>query len=85
MELRLVAPADHRLPQLTTVWVPDDLGPGCDEADVRRRLLDDFGIEIGAGVGPLAGKAWRIGCMGHTARPRNVRLLLAALGEVLGR
>jgi len=85
MGLRLVAPADHRLPQLTTAWVPDDLGPGCEEADVRRRLLDDFGIEIGAGVGPLAGKAWRIGCMGHTARPRNVRLLLAALGEVLGR
>jgi alanine-glyoxylate transaminase/serine-glyoxylate transaminase/serine-pyruvate transaminase len=85
MGMRLVAPVEHRLPHLTTVWVPDDLVPGCEEADVRRMLLDDFGIEIGAGVGPLAGKAWRIGCMGHTARRRNVTLLLAALGEVLSR
>jgi len=85
MGLRLVAPAEHRLPQLTTVWIPDDLPGGRDEGSVRRSLLDDFGIEIGAGVGPMAGKAWRIGCMGHTARHRNVVTLLAALGEVLGR
>ena len=82
--LELVAPADHRLPQLTTVWVPDDLGP-LDEAGVRAALLHRYGIEIGAGVGPMAGRAWRIGCMGHTARLRNVELLLGALGEVLGR
>ncbi len=80
----LVAPADHRLPQLTTVWVPEDLG-GMSEADVRTTLLRRYGIEIGAGVGVMAGRAWRIGCMGHTARPRNVELLLGALGEVLGR
>lgn len=85
MGMRLVAPAGHRLPQLTTVWIPDELGRGHDEVSVRRSLLDDFGIEIGAGVGPLAGKAWRIGCMGHTARRRNATLLLAALSEVLGR
>jgi len=83
--LRLVAPEGHRLPQLTTVWVPADLPPGTDEAALRQSLLTDFGIEIGAGVGPQAGKVWRIGCMGHTARRRNVTLLLAALGEVLGR
>jgi alanine-glyoxylate transaminase/serine-glyoxylate transaminase/serine-pyruvate transaminase len=83
--LRLVAPAENRLPQLTTVWVPDDLPAGTDEATVRRRLLTEYGIEIGAGVGPQAGKVWRIGCMGHTARRRNVTLLLAALGQVLGR
>ena len=82
--LELVAPASHRLPQLTTVWVPDDLG-GMGEADVRAALLDRYGIEIGAGVGVMAGKVWRIGCMGHTARLRNVELLLGALGEVLGR
>jgi alanine-glyoxylate transaminase/serine-glyoxylate transaminase/serine-pyruvate transaminase len=81
MGLGLVAPATHRLAQLTTVWVPE----GTDEAGVRRSLLEDFGIEIGAGVGPLAGRVWRIGCMGHTARRRNVTLLLAALREVLGR
>jgi alanine-glyoxylate transaminase / serine-glyoxylate transaminase / serine-pyruvate transaminase len=85
MGLRLVAPSGHRLPQLTTVWVPDDLPAGADEAAVRRSLLMDYGIEIGAGVGPQAGLVWRIGCMGHTARRRNVTLLLAALGEVLGR
>ena len=54
-------------------------------AAVRRRLLERYGIEIGGGVGPFAGKVWRIGCMGHTARPRNVTLLLAALEEVLAR
>jgi alanine-glyoxylate transaminase/serine-glyoxylate transaminase/serine-pyruvate transaminase len=85
MGLRLVAPAENRLPQLTTVWVPEELPPGMDEAAVRRALLEHFGIEIGAGVGPMAGRAWRIGCMGHTARRRNVVLLLAALAEVLGR
>ena len=50
-----------------------------------KRLLERYGIEIGGGVGAYAGKVWRIGCMGHTARPRNVILLLAALEEVLGR
>ncbi len=79
--LRLWATAGHRLPQLTTVLVPE----GADDATVRRRLLDDYDIEIGGGVGAWAGKVWRIGCMGHTARRRNVTLLLAALAEVLGR
>jgi alanine-glyoxylate transaminase/serine-glyoxylate transaminase/serine-pyruvate transaminase len=82
--LRLVPPATHRLPQLTTVWVPEDLA-GEGEAGVRAALLGRYGIEIGSGVGPMAGRVWRIGCMGHTARLRNVELLLGALGEVLGR
>jgi alanine-glyoxylate transaminase/serine-glyoxylate transaminase/serine-pyruvate transaminase len=80
----LVAPASNRLPQLTTVWVPDDLG-GRSEAEVRAALLHRYGIEIGAGVGVMAGRVWRIGCMGHTARLRNVEVFLGALGEVLGR
>jgi alanine-glyoxylate transaminase/serine-glyoxylate transaminase/serine-pyruvate transaminase len=80
----LVAPEAHRLPQLTTVWVPDDLGD-MSEAMVRAALLQRYGIEIGAGVGVMAGRAWRIGCMGHTARLRNVELLLGALEEVLSR
>jgi alanine-glyoxylate transaminase/serine-glyoxylate transaminase/serine-pyruvate transaminase len=75
----LVADAAHRLPELTTAWLP----PGLDDASTRRRLLDHYGIEVGGGLGRFAGKAWRIGCMGHTARPRNVALLLGALEEVL--
>jgi alanine-glyoxylate transaminase / serine-glyoxylate transaminase / serine-pyruvate transaminase len=76
----LVDPA-HRLPQLTTVRVP----AGVDEAACRAELLRTYDIEIGAGAGQLAGRIWRIGCMGHTARRRNVVTLLGALGEVLGR
>lgn len=83
--LELLAPASHRLPQLTTVVVPDDLPGAAAESDVRRQLLQAYDIEIGAGVGPLAGRVWRIGCMGHSARPRHVDALLAALAEVLGR
>jgi len=83
--LGLVAPPTHRLPQLTTVRVPEELPGGMSEADIRRALLDRYGIEIGAGVGPMAGRVWRIGCMGHTARIRNVELLLAALGSLLDR
>lgn len=81
MGLELWAAEGHRLPQLTTVVVPD----GVDDGAVRRALLARYGIEIGGGVGPWAGKIWRIGCMGHTARVRSVTLLLAALGELLGR
>jgi alanine-glyoxylate transaminase/serine-glyoxylate transaminase/serine-pyruvate transaminase len=79
--LQLFAQEGHRLPELTTVMVPD----GADDGAVRARLLDYYGIEIGGGVGAYAGKVWRIGCMGHTARPANVTLLLEALREVLGR
>jgi alanine-glyoxylate transaminase / serine-glyoxylate transaminase / serine-pyruvate transaminase len=83
--LTLFAQADHRLPQLTTVEVPPGLPRGMTEADCRRVLLQRYGIEIGAGAGQLAGKVWRIGCMGHTARRRNVLALLGALREVLDR
>jgi alanine-glyoxylate transaminase/serine-glyoxylate transaminase/serine-pyruvate transaminase len=81
MGLELWVPEGHRLPQLTTVVVPERVEDG----PVRSTLLQRYGIEIGGGVGPWAGKIWRIGCMGHTARIRNVTLLLAALAEVLGR
>ncbi len=78
--LELLVGTDHRLPQLTTVRIP----VGVDDAAVRRVLLSTYGIEIGAGAGRLAGQIWRIGCMGHTARRRNVLSLLGALKEVLG-
>jgi alanine-glyoxylate transaminase/serine-glyoxylate transaminase/serine-pyruvate transaminase len=79
----LFAEKGHRLPQLTSVWVPADRLPdGVDEAAARRLLLDRYGIEVGGGLGAFAGKVWRIGCMGNTARMRNVTLLLAALEEL---
>lgn len=76
-----VSQAGHHLPMLNAVRIPD----GGDDATVRRRLLEEFGIEIGGGLGAFKGKAWRIGLMGHSATRRNVTLVLAALGEVLGR
>lgn len=81
MGLELFAEADARLPELTTVRVPS----GVDSAVVRRELLDRYGIEIGAGAGQYADTIWRIGLMGHNARPAAVTLLLGALREVLGR
>jgi alanine-glyoxylate transaminase/serine-glyoxylate transaminase/serine-pyruvate transaminase len=79
MGLSLFAAAGSRLPELTTVRVPE----GVDSAAVRASLLADYGIEIGGGVKEYAATVWRVGCMGHTARLRNVTLLLAALGSVL--
>jgi len=83
--LVLFAEEGHRLPQLTTVEIPAELPDGLSEAGCRQLLLSRYGIEIGAGAGQLAGKVWRIGCMGHTARRRNVVTLLGALKEVLDR
>jgi alanine-glyoxylate transaminase/serine-glyoxylate transaminase/serine-pyruvate transaminase len=74
----LVEPA-HRLPQLNTVLVPD----GVDEAAVRAYVLAKWDLEIGAGLGPLKGKVWRIGLMGASATPWHVRLCLTALCEAL--
>ena len=73
--LQLLAQEGHRLPQLTTVALPD----GVDEAAWRRRLLDEHGIEVGGGLGAFAGRAWRIGLMGHTATDANAERLLSIL------
>jgi alanine-glyoxylate transaminase/serine-glyoxylate transaminase/serine-pyruvate transaminase len=73
-----VAPAS-RLPQLNAVRIPE----GVDDGAVREALLRDFDIEIGAGLGELAGSTWRIGLMGHSSRPRNVFALLTALEATL--
>lgn len=77
--LKLSAQEGHQLWQLNAVTVPT----GCDEAAVRKRLLNEFNIEIGAGLGPLKGKVWRIGLMGETSSPSNVRTFLAALETIL--
>ncbi|KQY61786.1 pyridoxal-phosphate-dependent aminotransferase family protein [Nocardioides sp. Root140] len=81
MGLELFAEKGSRLPDLTTVRVPD----GVDSAAVRRTLLERYDIEIGGGAGEFAASVWRIGLMGPNARPDAVALLLAALAETLGR
>lgn len=80
MGLDLLVAENARLPQLNTVKVPD----GIDEAAVRATLLNRYGLEIGAGLGALAGKVWRIGLMGFSATPRNVLFCLGALEAVMG-
>jgi alanine-glyoxylate transaminase/serine-glyoxylate transaminase/serine-pyruvate transaminase len=77
---RLVVPEGHRLPELTTAWLPD----GADDATLRKSLLETYGIEVGGGLGEFAGKAWRIGLMGNSARERSVTTLLGALRDLLG-
>ena len=77
--LELLADPEFRLNPLTTVGIPE----GIDDAQVRSILLNDYGIEIGGGLGEFRGKAWRIGLMGDSARDRNVLALLSALEQIL--
>ena len=81
MGLSLLVEKPWRLPNLNTVLIPQ----GADDAAVRKELRQTYKIEVGAGLGPLAGKIWRIGIMGHTARKENVDTLLAALKKILGK
>ena len=81
MGLSLLVEKPHRLPNLNTVLIPE----GVDDAAVRKELRQNYKIEIGAGLGTLGGKIWRIGIMGHMARKENVDTLLAALKKILGR
>jgi len=78
--MTLHVPLEYRLPSLTTVRIPQ----GVDDLQVRGRLLNEYNIEIGGGLGELKGKVWRIGLMGYSSRPENVLLLLAVLGKMLG-
>ena len=79
--IEFAAQQGHQLPMLNAVRIPQ----GVDDVAVRRGLLEQFGIEIGAGLGDFKGKVWRIGLMGYGAQARNVLLLLAALEQLLGR
>ncbi|MDH5190720.1 MAG: alanine--glyoxylate aminotransferase family protein [Gammaproteobacteria bacterium] len=81
MGLKFVVDEKDRLPQLNAVYIPD----GVDDVAVRSALLNDYSLEIGAGLGVMAGKVWRIGLMGHACNKRNVLLCLGALGDVLSR
>jgi alanine-glyoxylate transaminase/serine-glyoxylate transaminase/serine-pyruvate transaminase len=78
--LELFGDPENRLSMLTCVMIPE----GVDDAAVRSRLLQDYGIEIAGGFGPLKGKAWRIGLMGYSSSERNVHYLISALREILG-
>ena len=77
--LVLTAQEGHRLWQLNAVGVPE----GADEAGIRTTLLNEHGIEIGPGLGPLQGKVWRVGLMGHSSSPENVDRFLSALKSLL--
>jgi len=79
LDLTMLVPLEFRLPTLSTPTLP----PSVDDMAVRRRLLDEYNIEISGGFGPLKGKVWRIGLMGFSSRQENVTLLLAALRQLL--
>lgn len=79
MGLKLLVKEENRLPQLTSVYVPE----GVDESDVRQELLKTYSIEIGAGLGELKDKVWRIGLMGDSCNETNVIILLSALEQIL--
>jgi len=77
--LQPAAETGYRAPMLTTLRIPD----GIDDATIRKQLITDYGIEIGAGLGIFSGKAWRIGLMGESANERNVMLVLNALEKLM--
>jgi len=79
MGLSFIVEKPYRLPQLNAIAVPD----GVDEAAVRRALLDRYGLEIGAGLGVLTGKIWRVGLLGQSATREHVMVFLAAMEEIL--
>jgi alanine-glyoxylate transaminase/serine-glyoxylate transaminase/serine-pyruvate transaminase len=80
MGLSFIVKEPDRLPQLNAVTIP----AGVDDATVRSRLLNEYNLEIGAGLGALAGQVWRIGLMGHASRAENILLCVGALESVLG-
>ncbi|MEI7702460.1 MAG: aminotransferase class V-fold PLP-dependent enzyme, partial [Planctomycetia bacterium] len=81
MGIRYSGAAESCLPMLNSVLIPE----GADDVAVRSQLLNEFGIEIGGGLGPMKGKVWRVGLMGETAKKSNVLLFLAALEQCLNR
>jgi alanine-glyoxylate transaminase/serine-glyoxylate transaminase/serine-pyruvate transaminase len=81
MGIEFVVDESVRLPQLNSVWIPE----GVDDAEVRAELLNTYNLEIGAGLGDFAGKVWRIGLMGYSAKEENVLFCLSALKKVLGK
>ncbi len=81
LDLNFIVPKEERLPQLNSVYIPQ----GIDDAKVRQYLLNEYNLEIGAGLGQFAGEAWRIGLMGYAARRENVALCLSALKDAMSK
>lgn len=81
MGINFLVNEENRLPQLNSVFIPE----GVDDAQVRSTLLNDYNLEIGAGLGTYAGKVWRIGLMGYSSRKENIALCLSALRDTLGK
>ncbi|HEY3168735.1 MAG TPA: hypothetical protein VGK57_15990, partial [Candidatus Binatia bacterium] len=79
LEIEPAVAESIRAPMINAIQIP----AGVDDAKVRQRLYDDFNIEIGAGLGPLKGKIWRVGLMGHGARVENVEILAKALKQLI--
>jgi alanine-glyoxylate transaminase/serine-glyoxylate transaminase/serine-pyruvate transaminase len=79
MGLEMLVEAEYRLPTLNTIRVPE----GIDEAKVRGYLLQTFNLEIGAGLGALAGQVWRVGLMGYSSSAENVLFFLSAISRAL--
>lgn len=80
---RMFAREGHRLPMLNSVWIPEDLLKAVPEAQIRRKLLTEYHLEIGSGLAALAGKIWRIGLMGESCTQENVLFFLTALEKIL--
>ena len=79
LDLELLVEKEARLPSLNAIKIPD----GVNDLDIRSKLLNEHHIEIGGGLGPFAGKVWRIGLMGHSAREENINILLNAFRKIL--
>jgi alanine-glyoxylate transaminase/serine-glyoxylate transaminase/serine-pyruvate transaminase len=79
LEIEPAVAESIRAPMINAIKIPE----GADDAKVRQRLYDEFDIEIGAGLGPLKGKIWRVGLMGHGAREENIELLAKALKALI--
>ena len=77
---KLFAQEGYRLSMLTSAYLP----AGVEDVPTRKRLLDDYGIEVGGGLGKVKGKIWRVGLMGESCRLQNIHSLVAALKEILG-
>ena len=79
LNIKFLVKEEDRLPQLNAIYIPD----GVNDLESRQKLLNEFNLEIGAGLGVLAGKVWRIGLMGQSSNKKNIEYCLNSLAEVI--